>query len=352
VGTLGRWVEAVNGSGGVLALAPGEEPKLPPGLYFEQGVTRDHRCNSPPWSREMDASFWYTWAGHPPSCALEAFNLTDFCAVLGGRDIVIVGDSISFTYHESLLSTFFPKQGTSGMPELQHGQMEECPAHPVCMAEALATQHLPPGHPSKCAPATVRYVRNDFLTVNAWFDPAAQVFFNDGHLDPNLTQRRGRLLYSRPWAPFVSNNSLLFLNRGAHYRVDEVVLKTLGETFTQVRRKFPGALTVFRNTPPGHVHHGNKLLPSAQRAHFDEGGPGDFYNWTQFLIQNKKVQALVDRLSAKLGGRLLYLDVDNSTSLRPDHHRDGLHYCVPGPQDHWTHMLYSVLRKARQLQLV
>jgi hypothetical protein len=179
-----------------------------------------------------------------------------------------------------------------------------------------------------------------------------QVFTNDG-LKLQGVQPRARKLFSMPWVQHVSNNSVLFINRGAHYREDAEVLQTLRGTLLHLHSLAPGALTVFRNTPPGHVHYGDKALPSAARSHFDVGGPGDYYNWTKFLTQNDKVRELVEGLREELGGgRLLYLDVDNSTSLRPDHHRDGLHYCVPGPQDHWTELLAAVLVKGKELQLL
>ena len=37
------------------------------------------------------------------------------------------------------------------------------------------------------------------------------------------------------------------------------------------------------------------------------------------------------------------LDAYTPTVLRPDMHADGLHYCFPGPLDHWITLLYNIL---------
>ena len=342
IGTEGAWVEAAGGGA------------AQPHLLFSQGVTGDHRCGAPPWTYANDPAFWYSWANHPARCALGAWNRSDFCAALGGRDILIVGDSISFTYHESLLSALLPDASLRGAA-LQHPQVDPCPGHAVCEEEARASSGLPLAQ--RILPASVRYVRNDFSTLNAHMPSAEvnhQVFTNEGLVlsGGGGARGRGRRLYSAPFVQHVTNNSLLFINRGAHFREDEEVLQTLRGTFAHLRSQFPGALIVFRNTPPGHVHFENKARPTAARAHFDVGGPGEKYNWEKFLAQNEKVRLLMEDMRAAVGGGMVYLDVDNSTALRPDHHRDGLHYCVPGPQDHWTELLFAVLQKGKQLGLL
>ena len=40
---------------------------------------------------------------------------------------------------------------------------------------------------------------------------------------------------------------------------------------------------------------------------------------------------------------VLWLDVEDSTALRADRHRDWLHYCVPGPADWWLTFLHHLL---------
>jgi hypothetical protein len=40
---------------------------------------------------------------------------------------------------------------------------------------------------------------------------------------------------------------------------------------------------------------------------------------------------------------ILFMSVANSRSLRWDSHSDPLHYCIPGPIDHWAQKLIDVL---------
>lgn len=56
-------------------------------------------------------------------------------------------------------------------------------------------------------------------------------------------------------------------------------------------------------------------------------------------------QVLEEAFSAEDGWRLL--DAYTPTVLRADGHHgvgeDCLHYCVPGPVDHWVTLLYNIL---------
>ncbi|CAN0531880.1 unnamed protein product, partial [Laminaria digitata] len=55
---------------------------------------------------------------------------------------------------------------------------------------------------------------------------------------------------------------------------------------------------------------------------------------------------VLEEAFASTGGGWRVLDAYTPTLLRPDlHHGDGdcLHYCVPGPVDHWVTLLYNIL---------
>ena len=161
---------------------------------------------------------------------------------------------------------------------------------------------------------------------------------------------RRRRLHSNAWIHLVTPNTLLFINRGAHYHPDDEVVSTLRETFLHIHNTQPEALVVFRNTPPGH----KDLVegePLPHRQELDLGDPATF-NWDRFEGQNHAVRAMMEGLRVERGMKLLYLDVDTSTALYIARHRDGLHYCVPGGQDHWTELLYAVLKKSVELDAI
>ncbi|CAI5961177.1 unnamed protein product [Closterium sp. NIES-64] len=134
---------------------------------------------------------------------------------------------------------------------------------------------------------------------------------------------------------------ILVMNRGAHYAGDDVFVPELRETILALRTRFPDALIIYRNTPPGHANCTQYWEPVSKRQ-APETLP---YNWGDFVRQNEMAREIVEAAGA------VYLDVDTMTSLRADGHVgknrrykvDCLHYCLPGPIDLWTKMLYNVL---------
>ncbi|GJP35596.1 hypothetical protein CLOM_g20094 [Closterium sp. NIES-68] len=134
---------------------------------------------------------------------------------------------------------------------------------------------------------------------------------------------------------------IFVMNRGAHYAEDDVFIPELRETMLALRTHFPNALIIYRNTPPGHVNCTQYWEPIPRRQSPEELP----YNWGDFKRQNEMAREIVEAAGA------VYLDVDAMTSLRPDGHLgknrrykvDCLHYCLPGPIDLWTRMLYNVL---------
>ena len=70
------------------------------------------------------------------------------------------------------------------------------------------------------------------------------------------------------------------------------------------------------------------------------------YVWRFFDSFNAQLE---EAFSARDGWKLL--DAFSPTHLRADNHIGGsdcLHYCVPGPADHWITLLYNILLEARE----
>lgn len=67
----------------------------------------------------------------------------------------------------------------------------------------------------------------------------------------------------------------------------------------------------------------------------------DEYGWGKFHLQNALLE---EAFSAELGWN--FIDVYTPTLSRMDSHvggKDCLHYCSPGPVDHWAILLYNIL---------
>ncbi|CAN0493741.1 unnamed protein product, partial [Ectocarpus sp. 8 AP-2014] len=108
------------------------------------------------------------------------------------------------------------------------------------------------------------------------------------------------------------------------------------------------AILVVRNTVPGHwgcterMFDGpvNKTMASKLVAEAP-----DSYEWDSFESRNVQLQKA---FSPDRGWKLL--DAYSPTLLRPDSHignNDCLHYCIPGPADHWALLLYNILLVAK-----
>lgn len=123
---------------------------------------------------------------------------------------------------------------------------------------------------------------------------------------------------------------------------DKFFVKETREVLRGLRVLYPDHVLMWRSTPPGHpkCHRRNRPL----RAPLDPAALPHPFSWDKFAAQNDLARALVE----EVGG--IYLDVAYATSLRPDGHfwhldgtPDCLHYCSPGPVDHWVNLLYNAL---------
>jgi len=291
---------------------------------------------------------WHDWV---PSTPWRVWPLTRaaMCRTLNGRRLVVVGDSISASFHFAALNHLLEpwRRGAEN-----HWELAEHPDHSVCgrappppefnqtefaRAAAFMARSTPPPTPPTPAPtqsppdgaafpaATVRYLRNDYLELSA--------ATRDAVLDGVPRQ-----LELFRWLPLLTNDSVVVMNRGAHFVQTPAVLAELRRTLAEVRRVVPGALLVFRSTPPGHAEWAAHRMgapardPSAVKIRA-------MYNWDQFEAQNRAVR---DMLRARFPG-VVWLDVYPMMVPRWDQHADPLHYCFPGPVETWLVLLFNAL---------
>lgn len=131
------------------------------------------------------------------------------------------------------------------------------------------------------------------------------------------------------------------MNRGAHYVPDNILLLELNHTLLYMKKKYGDKISIiFRSTAPGHTNfqEARYLIPLKNKLE------AKIYSknlWHEFEHQNKLVKELLDQYYPNV----LFLDVYPSSVLRHDGHttEDGLHYCIPGPIDNWTVLLYNLL---------
>lgn len=153
----------------------------------------------------------------------------------------------------------------------------------------------------------------------------------------------------KPFIPFLERHrgSVVLLNRGAHFKPNDETLKKLTELFTYLRQKHADALVIFRDTPAGHLDHSKyqQSIPftpkDAQvvRSKQTTNPLYKQYKYGSFNLQNDLVRQLIQKTFPEI----IFMDVSNSTNLRFDSHTDPVHYCIPGPIDHWVQKLTDVL---------
>lgn len=261
------------------------------------------------WVLDGDA-LKHEWISNPICRSpTRRFSAPSFCSLLDGRNVLVVGDSISSHAFASWVNLLLSRLGLSCSPE----------SNPLKPGSHVQSSRI-----GRCGNVTMTFVRNDRLSLATEAAPDAdkQVFIET------------------PWINQLDNISVLILNRGAHYENDTKVLSDLDATLTHLRERHPGVRVLWRNTPHGHLdwksHVGlhEKVLDKPP-----ELAPTHAFHYALFRRQNEAVRAF---LAARFP-HVLYLDVFTMTVLRADNHFDALHICAPGVADVWLEMIYNVL---------
>ncbi|CAN0436265.1 unnamed protein product, partial [Ectocarpus fasciculatus] len=129
-------------------------------------------------------------------------------------------------------------------------------------------------------------------------------------------------------------------------------LETASEELTASMKRLHGddALLIVRNTPPGHGDGCTERTfdgPVDVETALDlvSSGPHS-KQWGRFPEYNAVLEDIF--LSNSTDG-WKEMDAYTPTLLRPDFHLGGdeipdcLHYCIPGPVDHWVRLLYNMV---------
>ncbi|CAN0425103.1 unnamed protein product [Ectocarpus sp. 12 AP-2014] len=270
---------------------------------------------------------YYTWDA--AECSLDDVDEEKFCRAMEGRKgILLVGDSITDLMVRTLVSVL---RATSEQVHSKY-HLNHALKWGACNGEVK-----------------IAFYRNDFLDTTT-----RRSAFWDGFCDSRNPKRNAQC------EVFADDDTLeeydtLIVNSGAHPRsLDEYgeAMETASKEITASMKRLHGddALLIVRNTPPGHG------VTCTERT-FD--GPVDVvtaldlvasgphqYQWGRFPEYNA---ILEEAFLSNAADGWKELDAYTPTLLRPDFHLGGdenpdcLHYCIPGPIDHWVRLLYNML---------
>ncbi|CAN0105017.1 unnamed protein product [Scytosiphon promiscuus] len=274
------------------------------------------RC-SQAWAEENREGTMPYWSWEASECRLESVDAAKFCDVVEGRKgILFVGDSLT-------------------------GQMIDTLA---AILRATVVDHvlLTSDSFSACdGTFEFSWYRNDFL------DTRTDGFDTVHCEDPDISMSHCKVFADDST---LSQFDTLIVNAGAHIRSGGLpaygeMMKNASERLTESMKRLHGenSILVVRNTVPGHSSSYERMFDGpvdleTALALVGEGPP--VYRWTGISDKNKLLE---EAFTAADGWTLL--DAYGPTVLRADSHAgdDGLHYCVPGPIDHWVKLLYNIL---------
>lgn len=270
------------------------------------------KCNETYYDRSAN----YQWTVRDGGCPShwQPFNKTRFCELMRGRNIIFIGDSLSFNMGTSLAAMYRkPFRDTINAKAT------------ICGEKNGDSKEV-----------TVRHARNSLLSWNT---------------DENYRfYTKPVNLHGRRWLEARNMNKALFqdgvaydiivLNKGAHYHEDYWYKLELDRVLSHLTTSLPQASILFRSTSLGHGHCERHEQPLTRDPPQEEIASWPFH-YGQFRHQNRLARALVTDKYQQF-----YLDIEKPTLLRPDAHpgaKDCLHYCAPGPVDYWNAALFNWL---------
>jgi hypothetical protein len=151
------------------------------------------------------------------------------------------------------------------------------------------------------------------------------------------------------WTQFLTPNTVLVLNKGAHFVAEDDYCKTLKITFDAILAQHhqlisnKSLLVVFRDTHFAlHEYVLNFNRAPLKYGNYTENYTAKEleYGWDRFDNENH----LARRLISDEYPWVTYMNISGSTKLRLDSRHDFLHYCIPGPIDHWVQKLIETIK--------
>ncbi|CAI5511839.1 unnamed protein product [Closterium sp. Naga37s-1] len=219
-----------------------------------------------PGDREwhVRAALKYQWKASRFCPPFMGFNRHKFCAAVGRRNVLFVGDTTQLALHDVFLNhvTTIATQKEIGDIADAWTAPNNQPACATNNPHVVCSDIVPGGF-------TFRVAHNNLLTPDT---PGGGAFNQRwlGHL--------------RKW-----NVSIVVLNKGFEHRPTPVYLKTLRQTLTKFRQVAPDTLLIWRSTWRGHEGCENATEPlAAPPDNATRAGP-----WAFVLEQNEAVRDLI-----------------------------------------------------------
>ena len=228
------------------------------------------------------------------------------CETIDGRDVIIVGDSMSAQFFMTFLLAIWPwptGQSISNYYSISHLNFQ-----------STQTFHIP------CSsPFHVSFVRNIYLSINR-----NDKIYNVNRAELNLPPKK---VVAMSWVRVLERNharrrnNIIVLNRGAHYTSDHILLTELQDTFMYLQQHHNDSLIIYRDTAKGHPevkkHQQNQppITEELPSSAYDEI-EWNTYNYSQFNHQN----SLVRNLIVQKFPHIVYMNIAKATNLRRDSH--------------------------------
>jgi hypothetical protein len=249
-----------------------------------------------------------------------SWNRRATCETINGRAIIVVGDSLSAEFYDTLVSALRPPHSE---PRDRDAETRDV----ICSGRVEE-------------PALVQYVPLKDKGLDEAGMRAAKAKADTSTLSPS--EDGGAQI-------------IWIMNRGAWYRKMPQHLQIIKGMMQLVKSLTPNSTLFWRTTPVGHPDAFGRT-PQQNAPPLDS--PIEELNFTAGLAAKYmwwEVQSQNEETVAALPSDVIVVDVVPATALRHDSHpvrsfaidkenRDGLHYCIPGPVDQWVELWAAILR--------
>lgn len=282
--------------------------------------------------------FFYSWLPDPPQ-KYHQFEPQQVCKMMQGRNILIVGDSLSEQFMTSFISGMLAHTvPSSRQKKASQGDVDaiydRCKAYPCTMKHVFCENTWK----IKCGSGG-----------GSEYPPFHISFKFTKHLDLRV-ERDDMSVDAISWVEHIGrvNASLVIINTGAHKHENSSGFLTEG--LDLARKLYPGNVSyIYRNSVPGHANCTELFShrPLREEQDLTHYRPDSYFNWREFHPLNEKIKGILARDYPDIA----YLDVYTSGALRADSHPgwhgakdpDCLHYCQPGPIDTWVQLFYEAM---------
>jgi hypothetical protein len=292
----------------------------------------DTRLRHDPDSPKREEYYWV------PTCtaaALPEYSRARFCALLRGRNIHIVGDSLASHFHQYLQDKagIHPPGRLEGNEfVLGYGFRN---SSSVCQDSPFGMSRVP----------HARSIRLHDRPADRLFDPARRPLERRDHYDAlRMSDYFGPLTLSAGVRP-----DIVILNRGQWVTATAPLLADVDDTLRFLREHHPHALIIWRSTPvptPFCTNYTGPIPSPIPREQLRTGGSGGGaagdYRWHEIFEQ----QPVVRRFLEERWPGVVFMDVGPAMDLRPDSHgspKDCVHFAKNAAMEVWLRYLQGIL---------